>query len=502
MSQQFFLTSLLQRHKKERMSLTPFDEFIRTFLEGISPERDLVERLIMLPDLHKQSSAWLLMDRWQETLVILILLSENGLLSLYRGLLVERVRLLNTYFLWQEFQLIATYRALCARLLDRQEMELPIHQMASGACPLEWSGRWSWGGIPHARFHAELGILWCIFGQICQSDHYIKAAERLAEWQLNTLDYDYLPFAGLFSQEGDAPRSRILINNYLLFRIVSKLTGRGDLAFVAEKQRDALNQLMIESPYSIPYLAVALEQWIETRHGGATAQNLSLPSTFKDTSLLLMGCRSKDISSIATLSGGGSGLGCYHYGDIKIVNYGPQHLPLGDCRGFGIETHKERLSRCQIYSSEAGGSFRIEGSTRMTPQPKLMGSNATYRNGTHSGIWMDVNQKFEDRKLSLEIKFRGLHELSSMAFAFFVKAKSCLVDSRQMIRPRSFERYQGDVHSIQLLGDRGSLSISPLKNRGGMQVIPLGGGDNFWGADFLVAYLVEVNQPDCSWCVQ
>jgi hypothetical protein len=32
-----------------------------------------------------------------------------------------------------------------------------------------------------------------------------------------------------------------------------------------------------------------------------------------------------------------------------------------------------------------------------------------------------------------------------------------------------------------------------------MQVIPLAGGDNFWGADFLVAYHLSQDQRNYQW---
>lgn len=501
MSQQFFLTSLLQRRSKEAAALTRFDQFIGNILDDTSPEKGLVEQLIMFPDMHKRCTPWHLVERWQETLAILIFLRQRGLLSVYQRLLLERVCLLNSHFLWAEFQLIATYRALCARLLDRNPQEPPIHQLSSGACPLEWGGRWSWGGVPHMGFHAELGILWCLYGQLSQADHYVRAAERLAEWQLNTLDYDYHPCVGLFSQEGDATQSRLLISNYLLFHAVAKLTGRSDLAFAAEKQRDILNQLMAETPFSIPYIAVALELWIDA-FGGEVASQSCLPAhTFTDLSLALAGSRSKEFHVMASLTGGGSGMGSFHHRDVKIVNFGPQHLPLGDCRGFGIESHAERLSQSEIRCSESDGSFQLEGMARVTPRPKPAESNAMFRNGSHSGIWVGAKQTFKGGQLALEMEFCGLHDLSMLAFAFFVKARSCVVDSRQIIRPRSFERYQGGVRPIRFRGEQATVEIGASESGGSMQVIPLGGGDNFWGADFLVAYILEPTRARYDWCI-
>lgn len=502
MSQQLFLTSLFQQRCRDASHLTPLDRFIGIILDCSSPETDLVEQLVLLPDLQKRSSPWHLIERWQETLVLMIFLRERGLLSLYKTLLLERVRLLNGYFLWQEFQLISTYRALCALLLDCQRTVPPVYQMESGACPLESGDHWSWGGVPHTCFHAELGILWCFYGKLNQDTHYFKFAERLAEWQLNTLDYSYRPFVGLFSQEGDVSETGLLIKNYLLFSAVARVTGREDFAFAAEKQRELLTQLIVEYRINIPHIALAIEYSLDLLGEEAVPKSSFPTTTFTDGQLVLAVSRSKEMNAIATLTGGGSGMGSFHQGDVRIVNYGPQHLPLGDCRGFGIESHQERLSHSHVNATMSDGSFHLEGMARIAAHPKEGESNASFRNGNHSGVWIDAKQMLSGGQLSLEMEFHSLQDLSTLAFAFFVKAQSCIVDTRQIIRPRSFERYQGQVRPIRFRGKQSSIEINAMQSQGALQVIPLGGGDNFWGADFLIAYLFDPTEKRYAWTIK
>jgi len=86
-----------------------------------------------------------------------------------------------------------------------------------------------------------------------------------------------------------------------------------------------------------------------------------------------------------------------------------------------------------------------------------------------------------------------------VAFTFFVKADNCLVGGVQSVKPRSFSRYQGRVASIQMQGKLSSLSLEAHHKHGEMQVIPLGGGDNFWGADFLVAYILNPAESRYQW---
>lgn len=501
MSQQRLLKTLFQQRYVDAGRAVPFDRFVGMSLDGNALDPGEIEQLIPLPDLQKRSSPWSLVEKWQETLALLLCLRENDLLETFKPQLQERIHRLNGHFLWREFQLVSTYRALCDFLLHDTRKDLNTRQLLSGASPLETGGHWSWGEIPHTRFHAELGILWCLYGHLVEDASYLTMAERLAQWQLNTLDHDFVPFVGLFSQEGDTAESSLLIYNYLLFKAIAKLLDRKEMAFAAEKQLERLFALSSGAPVTIPHSAVILENWLSQQGQETPTTNYALPATFMDRQLILAGSRSAEANAVATLFGGGSGMGCLHRGDVQIVSFGPQHLPLGDCRGFGIESQQERLSQSRVAVSELDHTFSIEGMARVAPRPKQAVSNATFRNGDHSGFWIDARQSFDKNQFLIEMIFRGVYDLSALAFAFFVKAQTCIVDARQIIRPRSFERYQGVVRPIRCRGKQASIEMTASQKLGGMQVIPLGGGDNFWGADFLVAYLLDPQSPTYSWSV-
>ncbi|MBA3815210.1 MAG: hypothetical protein H0X29_01560, partial [Parachlamydiaceae bacterium] len=207
-------------------------------------------------------------------------------------------------------------------------------------------------------------------------------------------------------------------------------------------------------------------------------------------------------SVISTLTGGGSGMGCMHREDVQIVNFGPQHLPLGDCYGFGIESQQSHLSQAQISISESSKMYTIEGVARVTPRPKNSSQQASFRNGDHSGFWIEAKQSFQNEQLTIETIFRGLYDISTLAFAFFVKAQSCVIESLKVVNPRSFERYQGEVKNIILRGEKATLIIEAGQKKGELQVIPLGGGNNFWGADFLVAYIMNSQEYKYSWTIK
>ncbi len=61
------------------------------------------------------------------------------------------------------------------------------------------------------------------------------------------------------------------------------------------------------------------------------------------------------------------------------------------------------------------------------------------------------------------------------------------------------DRYEGDPQTLTFEGRHTTLVLRSLFFKGTMQVIPLGGGNNFWGADFLVAYLLRPDQSHYQW---
>jgi len=89
-----------------------------------------------------------------------------------------------------------------------------------------------------------------------------------------------------------------------------------------------------------------------------------------------------------------------------------------------------------------------------------------------------------------------------VAFSFFVKARQCQVNQNFILLPGKLERYEGDIVPIRFHGLQGALELRALTHKGQMQVIPLGGGDNFWGSNFLVAYTLDPAHRDYHWSIE
>lgn len=509
MSYPLLLNTLYQPRRAAYSKAPSQDRIFRSFFEGHCVNDRLIDKLLQFDDVQKGLTPWSSIIHWQELLSLLLILHERNELEPYSSQLIERVRCLNACFVWHELQPAAIYRAICAHLLGQPVKEPMICQHASGAAPLEWGKHWSWGSIPHSRFHAEIGFLWCLYGQLREDVCYFKAAESLAEWQLNALDHHFLPFCGLFSHEEDASESRLLIHHFLLFSAVAAFAARSDMAALAEKQYERIAALASMGKAEFSSLHLACDKWL-SKHSfnlekaigrGCQIQGF-LPSVFQDEQLALAGCRSTSESAVSTLSGGGTSMGCLYREDVHIVCFGPQHLPLGDCRGFGIESQENHLPQTKIEISAANQTYSIQGLVRMSPRPKTSLCPATFRNGEHSGCWIDVKQNYQNKQLTIETIFRGLFDISMLAFVFFVKARSCAVEKSKMVNLRSFDRYQGEIRDIVLHGEQTALMIEAGRKQGEMQVIPLGGGNNFWGADFLVAYLLISDEYSYSWTIK
>lgn len=145
-----------------------------------------------------------------------------------------------------------------------------------------------------------------------------------------------------------------------------------------------------------------------------------------------------------TLEGSRAGMGAIQMGDLKVLAFGPHASPLSNARLFGIcEGGKEWC--CAAAQKE---------------------------------VWFQV----EPQEGGFSLHALGVVFDKPIAFVFYVKALQCQIGER-VFKPKSLHRFLGEASSVQfdgaiLAADR------PLK----MELIPLAGGNHYWGADFLLAF--------------
>lgn len=503
------LQKIYEKHLSNLGIVTPLEKAACAFIKSNPPVLSVWDQLTNGDDSINSPNPlskdpWDHLERWRELLAINLLVTLQEVPSVYRQSLICRVREQSQCSFGDEFQLQKAFLALNNYLLGLEPVALQPQLLEHGAVPLDYAGHWSWGEIPHVRFHAELGVLWCLLGKVSNQPKLLEAAVKLAEWHLNTLDFQFFPFAGLFVQEVDACLYSLLNYNYLLFHAVGILAEKPEMEHAAQKQLEQLERMAQSEKVPLNSLTVLLEAWIERlKPDKVFAVKFELPSQIQDPSTALVGYRSPALNLLCTTFGGKTGLGCVHFDDIQIVNYGPQHLPLGDCEGFGIEggacSYQDHLPATIKWSEH---EFFMQRSARLAAKPTHIPSNkaAFFRKGEYSEIWLALTQHFQGDSLQIESSFLGVQGSDLLAFTFFLKGRYCtLNDGLKQLHPQSLDRYQGRLQKVSLQGERFNLKIDALWAEGEMQLIPLAGGASFWGANFLLAYLLPVGQPFLKW---
>lgn len=395
------------------------------------------------------------------------------------------------------------FRSLVA--VNHALAKMPIPEVGpqlleSGAALIDLHEYCPWLSLPYTPHHFEFGIYLCMIALMTKRDDLKEQVLRIVKWQLNTLDYEAKPLPGFFVREKEGRSLHHLSMSYLLFRCAILLTQEKIFSSIAEVTLQMIQSHIEQKKEKLDPLWILLEEWLnQYDHKEApSSSEVNLPQHMHDTSTALVGYRSPALHVITTLHGEHTGLGAYRYHDIDVVNFGPQYLPLEDCRGFGIEGNalSDHGIRRSTIEWRREGSFTLKGCTRLVDQP----SSTLMSRGIFRGIWLEMTQEFKNPHLSLKASFLGLDGWDAIAFTFFVKASRVKVDE-QFIQPRSLGRYDGESRAIILEGEKHSLELHPIQSPGTMHVIPLAGGDDFWGADFLISYFMTPDQRDYQWRV-
>lgn len=518
------LQKIYEKHLSNLGIVTPLEKAVCAFIKSNPPVFSVLDQLTIGHDdsINKISAKkiqsplskdpWDHIENWRELLAVNLMTSLQEIPQVYRQAVLTDFQELSKFSFWAEFQLQSAFLALNNHLLGLESIALQPYLLESGAVPLDYAGHWRWGEIPHIRFHAELGILWCLLGKVGNQSQLVEAAVKLAEWHLNTLDFNFVPFSGLFIQETDACLCSLLSYNYLLFHAIGVLAEKPEMEHVAQKQLEQLERIAQPEKMQIAPLTVLLEAWIERLKQGKDLEKLrsvkfELPTEIQDPYTALVGHRSSTLNLVCTAFGGKTGLGCMHCHDIQIVNYGPQHLPLGECEGFGIEGGSYSYQNHLPATMECmKNEFFIQRAAHLAAKPDYTPSTDTvfFRKGEYSGIWLTVSQHFQVDTLHIETSFLGVKQSDALAFTFFLKGHYCTLvnegkNGTKQLHPQSLDRYQGRLQKVCLYGERTVITLDALWNEGEMQLIPLAGGDSFWGADFLLAYILPVGVSTLKW---
>lgn len=481
---------LIRLYEKHLLSLgvvTPLEKGVCSFLKKNPLPPSVLDHLTQKNSSQEIKAPYDSLERWRELLANCLMVTFQALPSFFSTDVIGQVKHHRKHQVWKEFQLLNAFQTLSCHLLN-EPCGIPSPMLyENGMAPLFSSSIWPWAATPQQTFNAELGVLWSILGSICQNDKLSSAACRLSQWHLNTLNHYFHPFSGLLIPEDDFSLPQLLTVNYLLFHATACFEQNAQMEYVAQRQLEHLENALVNSETRIHPLYILLEEKIARLAEIPSVVKMELPSAIEDKQISLVGIRSPQHSVVCVAAGGNTGLGSFYFHDTQIVSWGPHHYPLDDCSGFGVLTSISSENKIQVLENL---NFRQHAKVRLTDKPFLNDSQVIFRMGKMSEIWIDVEQIFHNQKLDINTSWSSLEALKDVSFTFFVKAKFCIVNGVTLL-PKTLDRYTGKVGPVILEGDLGNLEIICDKNSGSLQVIPLAGQDNFWGADFLLAYSLE-----------
>lgn len=484
------LQSLYLTQIEDENSVPYFDQAIRQFLQNHDfPHKNVIDECEWQGSLLSEDKV---IENWKRLLTLNIFCHFT---ELYQAEVAAKVRLFERHPWNQSSQYFRSLVALNHAFAKMPVPEVGPHLLESGAALIDLHEYCPWLSLPYTPYHFEFGIFLCLIALLTKRDDFQEIVLRIARWQINTLDKDAKPLPGLFVREKEGRTLEHLCLSYLLFRSAAILSAQTPFAAIAKAIMKSIQVYIDQTRESIDPLWVLIEKWLD-QYKILTPSSLELPEHIYDPSTALVGYRSPTWQVICTLHGAHTGLGELRQGDVEIVNYGPQYLPLGDCVGFGIEGNAlsdQGLRRSTIEWKR--GSFILKGCTRLVDQPSSL-----LRVGQFRGIWLEVAQEFKKPHFHLRTTFLGLDGWEAVAFSFFVRAAECEVQTN-VLHPRTLERYEGEAQAVVLKGQESVLELQCQSFQGTMQVIPLAGGNNFWGADFLVAYLMKSDQRHYQWYV-
>jgi hypothetical protein len=187
------------------------------------------------------------------------------------------------------------------------------------------------------------------------------------------------------------------------------------------------------------------------------------------------------LSFLFSLSGIGTGFCSLEKNGIEISSIGPQFLPLGEMRKFGL--FRTALAKENLFKDlkiDRGDSYiNFQGWTRL-----CSAASEELRPGQS---WIHLQVLAEKSSLNLSVKRIDFFDFSELYLVFFVKAEKVVIDKTFHLHPHTLDRYEGKSASLSFQKGKGSISLGS-DSEVNMQVIPLSGKDHFWGSQFLVAY--------------
>ena len=188
---------------------------------------------------------------------------------------------------------------------------------------------------------------------------------------------------------------------------------------------------------------------------------------------------------ILNYQGDHTGLGSIDLGKMSVVSMGPHYFPLGDLTRFGIYREGEDFSDVEESST------RISGWTKLIACDRSFGSGAT---------WINFSAEKTSSDIFLQASFENGKGEDPFAFVFFVKADEIKISDKRFVKG-ALSSFQGMGSSVDMISGC-DITVLSLQFKAPVQIIPLAGGDFFWGADFLIAFEIHDLDKKYLWALR
>jgi hypothetical protein len=467
-----------------RKNLSREDEFsgaysdtIKALLEKQSPLLDFIE--------HHQwvngdlpSSPWARIDLGENLLAAALLISLAGKKIAEYPQLLREIEVFTQKSGWPRISLVTGQAQLLQLLAGISDAALPAE--ADGYYPFVEGHYWSWADIPFMIQHAQLGIIHTLLAFHQPDSGYRATSKAIADWQTQLLDSDGIPTT-LYQREGATTETQLLATHYILYRAIAQLHQCTRAAAISETILLKLHQ--IETPSRLPLYLFAVEAFLESQLPPPPPEVKSLPEMIADPKVLIAGYRSSTRSVICSLSGSRTGIGYIRKGDVKILSYGPHGFPLTECQQYGIEA-AATLGAGEMAVGE--NAFNLSRIIKLPAEPPANNHPATFGMLPAPFEFAEIRQEYADDILHVSYKPYSSRS-RELGFAFFAQASNCLLSDGTLIKRKSLEQFSGKSQPLALQANHATLTLLPADGTE-MQIIPLAGSDDFWGADYLIAF--------------
>ncbi len=362
-----------------------------------------------------------------------------------------------------QLQLPKAYLSLIAHLLHLDPLQIQPQQFPNGTALLDTLGWCQSREIPEPIELAQLGVLWMILGVRLKNEVLQRAGLKIAIWNVHLLDAQGRPHLSTWSRARSFRPSTLSLWHHALFTIAYRLTGERGFFTLSELAKE-----QAWDPEAFPIKLMVL---------APSTMQPTLPSPYhpfaEEITVGIMKFANADMSLMAQLSGWNSGLFSFHKNEVSIANAGPQVGSYDDVGKFGICRTLPAKNRAfqEITWEKTAYHCHLKGWTQLSALP----------------LWIEMDARLQAGQASIEVVIQDKTVEAPLSMVLFLKCNKLILGGKHHLETGTLETYDGKALTLELQGPTEKMALHPDPALS-MKVIPLAGGDHFWGAQFLVAF--------------